>query len=89
MADYIVPPLSRKDMTIIKCHRCGALYVPDGKEYYIAGKFRYEPCPICGAQCNDDKNKIPLWKYNMIKWFRGGFNGNKGNQRSDPEQEGV
>ena len=73
MAKYVVPPRNRKDATIIKCHRCKALYVPDHKNNRVSGKWYYEPCPVCGYHKNGDAYIIPLWKYNLIKFFRGGF----------------
>ena len=33
----------------------------------------FEDCPHCGYYGNRKAQIIPLWKYNMIKWFRGGF----------------
>ena len=65
MASYVVPP---KNKPIIKC-TCGALYVTEK----IEGNWA-EKCPICGCTSNHlSFNRIPLWQYNLIKWFRGGF----------------
>ena len=65
MAKYVVP--SRHE-TIIKCERCKTLYVPERN-----GNVFYEKCPVCRYDLNTDINKISLWRYNLIKWFRGGF----------------
>lgn len=73
MADYIVPPKRRKDIPILKCYKCGALYVADTKKVPVMFSLRYEKCPVCGFEQNDDEQRIPLWQYNLIKWFRGGF----------------
>ena len=66
MAKYVVP--SRKEI-IIKCDNCKTLYVPDKKTYHVF----YEKCPICGCATNSNIDRISLWHYNLIKWFRGGF----------------
>lgn len=66
MAKYIVPPKHEK---IIKCKKCGTMYVPDK----IDSSSTFEDCPHCGYCCNRKAQIIPLWKYNIIKWFRGGF----------------
>jgi len=73
MADYIVPPKRRKDLPILKCSKCGTLYVADFEKVMYGLNWYYEPCPICKFNQNDDMDRIPLWKYNLIKWFRGGF----------------
>lgn len=66
MAKYIVPS---KQTIIIRCANCKTLYVPEHKgEYYYLGYF--ESCPSCGYSQNDGSNKIPLWLYNLIKWWR-------------------
>ena len=67
MAKYIVPPKHEK---IIKCKKCGTMYVPEHKTKY---GNTFEDCPHCGYCCNRKAQIIPLWKYNLIKWFRGGF----------------
>jgi len=67
MARYVVPP---KYETIVKCRKCGTLYVPDSTH---ASWHTFEDCPHCGYYGNKKKDTIPLWKYNIIKWFRGGF----------------
>lgn len=68
MAKYIVPP---KSDPIIKCKVCKALYV---SEIYTERDFSYyEKCPYCGCKCNTEEQRIPLWRYNLIKYFRGGF----------------
>ena len=85
MADYVIPPKA----AIVKCRDCKTLYVPNrSKDRHWVGRgfSSFEKCPTCGYEDNNYRNTIPLWKYNIIKWFRGGFNGNKGDQRSDPEQ---
>lgn len=70
MAEHVVPP-KQGDKIIIKCYRCKTLYVPDLAVHPYGDKTHFECCPICGAACNDYKNIIPLWKYNLIKFFRG------------------
>lgn len=73
MADYVIPPKT----SIVKCARCSALYVPDrtkDKWWSADQSFEsFESCPLCGYSCNTFCNTIPLWKYNLIKFFRGGF----------------
>jgi len=67
MAKYVVPP---KSMPIVKCKNCEALYVSEKRGWTVSV---YESCPICKYENNDKNQRIPLWKYNLIKWFRGGF----------------
>ena len=85
MADYVIPPKT----AIVKCRDCKTLYVPNrSKDRHMVGRgfASFEKCPTCGYEDNNYRDTIPLWKYNIVKWFRGGFNGNKGDQRSDQEQ---
>ena len=70
MAKYVVPPRQMSREIILKCCKCGALYVPDGKQKGFLRETDYEPCPICGYSHNSDGQKITLWKYNLIKYFR-------------------
>ena len=74
MAKYIVPSIDTKH-TLIKCCRCKTLYEPETQvqKKYLSDRKYYENCPICGYDCNDYSAVIPLWKYNLIKFFRGGF----------------
>lgn len=73
MADYVIPPKS----VIVKCGNCKALYVPDrskDRTWCPDHSFAsFEKCPICGYKDNRYNNTIPLWRYNLIKFFRGGF----------------
>lgn len=74
MADYVVPPKT----VIVKCSNCKALYVPDldkSKRWHDHSFGAFEQCPVCGYEDNRKNNTIPLWKYNLIKLFRGGFRG--------------
>ena len=71
MAKYVVPP---RHETIIKCRKCRTMYVPDcGHPKQGTVYSEWEECPYCGYYGNRKKDTIPLWKYNIIKWFRGGF----------------
>lgn len=70
MARFVVEPLRRKDVAIVKCCRCKTMYVPDHQDIWYAGRNYYEECPTCGNSFNDEGNEIPLWKYNLIKFFR-------------------
>ena len=70
MAKYVIPP----NEVIVKCRECKALYVPDRS----ADKSRpndefmsFENCPVCGCRRNDYRHTIPLWKYNLIRYWRG------------------
>ena len=73
MADYVVPP-KRKKRVLVKCWECGALYAPDPNVVSFVGRERYEPCPVCKTPLNSKDNEIPLWKYNLIRYWRGLFN---------------
>ena len=69
MADCIVPHRT----AIIKCKTCGTMYVPDRKRDRHIGLGRYfafEACPVCGQDENGYNQIIPLWKYNLIRYFR-------------------
>ena len=68
MAKYIVPP---KSDPIIKCKVCKTLYVAErcsNSSFYV-----YEECPHCGCEYNTENQRISLWRYNLIKYFREGF----------------
>lgn len=81
MAKYIVPPRKKRD-PLIRCFVCKTLYMPESKQY-----GHYEKCPVCGTDMNDKHNEIPLWAYNLIKYWRGLFeHGHQGNQRRNQEQ---
>lgn len=64
MANFMVPP---HGSCMIKCKHCKGLYMPDK----IKNSF-YEKCPFCGEQFNTYKQTIPVWMYNLIKFFRSG-----------------
>ena len=66
MADYLVPP---KGSSMVKCNRCGGLYLPD---IFKTRNGYFEPCPFCNDMFNTYKNTIPIWRYNLIKFFRSG-----------------
>ena len=76
MARFVVKPRGT-DNIIIKCFYCGTMYVPNT----VTGTF-VEKCPFCGYY-NSLNNRIPLWKYNLIKWFRGGFREQTGHSSPD------
>lgn len=69
MAKFIVPPKKPKGLVLLKCYSCGTLYSPDKKVKNLISNS-YEPCPECGYAHNSDGQQIPLWKYNLIKWWR-------------------
>ena len=73
MADYVIPPKT----VIVKFKGCKALYVPDRSKdrRWITDKSfsSFEKCPVCGYDNNDYRSTIPLWKYNLIRFFRGKF----------------
>ena len=64
MAKYVVP----SGAIIIKCESCKTLYVPEKKRFQ--GSYFVECCPFCGYERNSISNRIPLWKYNLIKFWR-------------------
>ena len=69
MAQYVVPPRT----VIVKCESCKTLYVPDrskDRRWNGGGFANFEKCPVCGSDHNEYKNTIPLWKYNLIRFFR-------------------
>ena len=71
MAKYVVPPMGKENL-IVKCYKCRTLYVPEPGRHPYGREDCFEKCPICGAGANNWENVIPLWRYNLIKWFRGG-----------------
>ena len=71
MAEHIVKPIG-KETIIIKCRQCKTLYVPD-KNFVASRFYTFEPCPVCREENNQWDHVIPLWKYNLIKAFRGMF----------------
>ena len=73
MAKYVVPPKKLKMEVLLKCYKCGCLYAPEGKQKGYLNYTDYEDCPVCGYSHNSAEQAIPLWRYNIIKWFRGGF----------------
>ena len=75
MADYVIPPR----VAIVKCKGCKTLYVPDrekDRHWVSRGFASFEKCPVCGYDNNDYSDTIPLWRYKLIRFFRGVFNGN-------------
>ena len=77
MADYVIPPKT----AIVRCRSCKALYVPDrSKDRLWTDKTfaSFEKCPVCGNGDNTFVNVIPLWLYNLIKYFRGGEKSDSG-----------
>lgn len=62
---------------IVKCRECKALYVSDrGKDRRCSSDrsfASFEKCPVCGFDDNRYRDTIPLWKYNLIRFFRGKF----------------
>lgn len=73
MAKYVVPPRGGSKHVIIKCYSCGTMYVPDKNKHPYGDKRYYEACPICGTGVNSKENRISLWRYNLIKYWRGLF----------------
>ena len=65
MATALVPP---KGSCIVECKNCCGVYLPSKLPEY--GKF--EACPFCGCKYNSLEDTIPVWRYNIIKWFRSG-----------------
>lgn len=74
MAKHVVPSISLEHI-LIKCYKCKTMYEPEEEksEEWGSGRVVYEKCPVCGYDSNDYSNVIPLWKYNLIKYLRGGF----------------
>lgn len=86
MATNIVPPARLSRVILLKCFRCGALYTPEGKQIiHLVNGISYEKCPICGYEHNSDGQRIPVWKYKFIRYFRDKINGD--NQISNEENE--
>ena len=72
MAKYIVPPRQKKQV-LIKCWACKTLYAPDMNNHPFGDKNKYESCPVCKTDTNGHENEISLWRYNLIKYWRGLF----------------
>ena len=70
MAKNIILPTGKKPI-IVKCYECKTMYVPEPQNTLKSGYF--ENCPICGNRGNQWHNRIPLWKYNLIRFFRGAW----------------
>jgi hypothetical protein len=74
MASNVV---EQRKVVIVECPKCKTMYVPDReKDFHYGGShghFAFERCPTCKYDNVDFDDLIPLWKYNLIKWFRGGF----------------
>ena len=68
MAEALVPP---HGSCILKCKKCKGLYIPE-KIKIDYNTARYDPCPFCGYRHNSEKNTIPVWIYNLLKFFRSG-----------------
>ena len=68
MAEHVVKPLG-KETILLKCNQCKTLYEPDSN--FNSNFYTFEPCPVCKYPHNQWKDVIPLWKYNLIKFFRG------------------
>ena len=69
MAKYIVPKHVKKHPVLIKCYKCKSLYLPEMREKW----GYYEKCPVCGCSTNSESDAIPLWRYNLIRYWRGLF----------------
>ena len=64
MSKALVPP---HGSCIIRCKKCKGLYTPEN----ITGKY-YDVCPFCGTETNGVEQTIPVWFYNLLKFFRSG-----------------
>lgn len=73
MAQYVVPPRKKRNV-IIKCKECGTLYVPDKGNHPYGDPSNFERCPTCNYGANKKEQIIPLWRYNLIRYWRGLFN---------------
>ena len=71
MAKYVVPSRRKERPVLILCYGCKTLYSPDKKDAFSGF---YEKCPVCGYSTNNNYNTIPLWRYNLIKYWRGLIN---------------
>ena len=70
MAEHIVKPIGWETI-LLKCSRCKTLYEPDPE--FESRFYTFEECPVCKYEHNDWSNVIPLWKYNLIRYFRRKF----------------
>ena len=68
MAEFLVPP---HGSFIVRCHECKGLYMPQ-KVIRTYGTNYFERCPFCGSDTNTIKHTIPVWKYNLLRFFRCG-----------------
>ena len=76
MAKFVVPPHGSGQI-LLRCYRCHTLYAPDPNVHPYNDWKNFEPCPVCNAGCNDYHQMIPLWKYKLIRFFRGRQKGEK------------
>ena len=67
MAKYVIPPKGGYTL-LIKCRECKALYSPEKRR--LPGSSFFEHCPVCGCDSNSAMDRIPLWKYNLIRFWR-------------------
>jgi len=72
MASHVVGP--KNDAILIECSNCSTLYAADPKVHPHGFAHNFEKCPVCGYGENNKYNRIPLWKYNLKKFFRGKWN---------------
>ena len=73
MAQYVVLPRQKRNV-IIKCSECGTMYVPDKGKHPYGDTSCFERCPACNYGANKKEQIIPLWRYNLIRYWRGLFN---------------
>ena len=76
MAKYVVPSNKKVETPpiLLKCYKCKTLYSPERCDSIT---LYFEDCPICGFRKNTVENEISLWRYNLIKYWRGLFNRDK------------
>ncbi len=60
MAKFVVP-----HTPIVLCKICRTMYVPEKMDEQF-----FEDCPVCGFGMNKKNNTIPIWRYNLIKFWR-------------------
>ena len=71
--NVVLPKIYYRHGPIVKCRKCGTMYVPEKeKSNKFFAKSFFEECPNedCCCSINDINDVIPLWKYNLIKYWR-------------------